>query len=74
MKISSVLPMSNPIQQLRMISAKGSIAAQTAKISEDLDRSTRINMNPEVVNHAETFPQEIHETPAKRAQRLLNVI
>ena len=74
MKISSVLPLANPIQQLKMISARGSVGAQVATINKSIDKNTRINMNEDIINRTETFPQEIHETPAKRAQRLLDVI
>ena len=74
MKISSVLPLANPVQQLKMISARGSVASQVAAISRNIDQGTRINLNEDVINRTETFPQEIHETPAKRAQRLLDVI
>ena len=74
MKISSVLPLANPVQQLKLISARGSFAAQVATISKGIDQNTRLNLNEDVINHTETFPQEIHETPAKRAQRLLDVI
>ena len=74
MKISSVLPLANPVQQLKMISARGNFAAQVATITKSIDQNTRINLNEDVINRTETFPQEIHETPAKRAQRLLDVI
>ena len=74
MKVNNIVPTTNSFEQLKQLARSGSIASQIKRVSRNLDEATAINFNNDIVQNAETFPNQVHESPRVRAMRLLDSV
>ena len=61
-------------QRLQLTNQAGSIAGQAALLTRDIDLNTVRNNRPELIKDAESFPNNVPESPSDRAARLLDVV
>ena len=61
-------------QRLQITNRAGSIAGQAAMLTRDIDLNTIRNERPELMKDAESFPNDVPESPRNRAEKLLDTV
>ena len=74
MKVNAILQLPSSSQRLREISRFGSVATQVGRLNEQIDRNTFYNVNSAAIENPESYPNQINESPARRAMKLLDTV
>ena len=75
MEIGNVLLRTiNYQHRLQLVSNVGGIAGQAAMLTQTIDLNTVRNNESEVLKSAENSPNQISDSPAHRAQKLLDSV